>query len=180
MCTLEYIDSFSDDQISQCLVAKSIPVYDHMITNRINVMLLFKTNNTLDAENVRYLNNPDFTSIYISCGNLHDALELTKIFTFYSNKKESRGYSFSNFSNHPITVNGVYYPTTEHYYQSMKFLGTDEMWMEVIRKSPTPGIAKKNGSSKTHRLRTDWEEVKNNIMWETLWYKVSQNRSISK
>jgi ribA/ribD-fused uncharacterized protein len=31
---------------------------------------------------------------------------------------------FSNFSKHPITLNGKEWPTTEHYFQAQKFVGT--------------------------------------------------------
>ena len=32
---------------------------------------------------------------------------------------------FSNFSHHPIVVNGKAWPTTEHYFQAQKFAGTE-------------------------------------------------------
>jgi len=34
---------------------------------------------------------------------------------------------FSNFSRHPIDVDGVVWPTSEHYFQAQKFAGTSHV-----------------------------------------------------
>lgn len=67
-----------------------------------------------------------------------------KIVEFYS----SRGnYGFmSNFARYPVIVDEVRYKTSEHYYQSMKFLGTK--WEKKVRDADTPMEAATLGRNK--------------------------------
>lgn len=55
------------------------------------------------------------------------------------------------------------YPTTEHYFQSMKFHPHHDI-MEKVRAAKTPSIAAKIGRDRTLPLRSDWESVKDDIM----------------
>src|SRR5919199_3707311 len=74
---------------------------------------------------------------------------------------------FSNFSPHPIEIEGSYWQTVEHYYQSQKFLGTeDEGLIQVIRDAETPVEAAALGRDCTRKLRLDWEQVKAQVMWQ--------------
>lgn len=51
-----------------------------------------------------------------------------KVIHFYS---ENADYGcFSNFSLHPVVIDGVTYPTTEHYFQAQKFIDK-----KIIKKS---------------------------------------------
>lgn len=95
---------------------------------------------------------------------------------FYSHIKGIYS-AFSNFSNHPVTINNKYYPTTEHYFQSQKFISEPE-YMELIRVSATPSIAKKLGSSRNHKLREDWNNVKEDIMLIALRAKFTQHAEL--
>jgi len=95
---------------------------------------------------------------------------------FYSHIKGPFS-AFSNFSNHHVTIDGKYYPTTEHYFQSQKFIN-DSPFMETIRIASTPTIAKKLGSSRTHVLRPDWETVKDNVMLTALRAKFTQHPNL--
>lgn len=77
-------------------------------------------------------------------------------------------YQFlSNFHPHPLTYEGVTYPTAEHAYQAQKTLHPSERTM--IAKLRTPGLAKKAG--KLLVLRPDWERVKVQVMREILTEK---------
>ncbi|WP_257463547.1 NADAR family protein [Archangium lipolyticum] len=71
---------------------------------------------------------------------------------------------FSNFSAHPITLEGKRWPTTEHYFQAQKFAGTDDAYAERIRTTASPMIAARLGRSRKHPLRRDWESVKDDVM----------------
>lgn len=74
---------------------------------------------------------------------------------------------FSNFSLHPIQLEGTYWQTVEHYYQAQKFLGTENQGLiQVIRDAPTPMEAAKLGRDRTLKLRPDWEQVKPQVMWQ--------------
>ena len=79
---------------------------------------------------------------------------------------------FSNFSAHPIRLNGLAWPTAEHYFQAQKFAGTP--CEKEIRKAGSPMIAARLGRSRKHPLRSDWESVKDRIMMEALRAKFSQ------
>ncbi len=79
---------------------------------------------------------------------------------------------FSNFSPHAIQLRGQSWPTTEHYYQAQKFLNTeDEALCLVIQAVQTPGEAAAIGRDSSHRIRADWEQVKNQIMREAVLTK---------
>lgn len=83
---------------------------------------------------------------------------------------------FSNFSKHPITLKGKSWPTTEHYFQAMKFEGTE--YEEKVRLCKGPFSAAEMGRDKSLPLRKDWEEVKEIIMEEALLAKIDQHKSI--
>ncbi|MBD2294548.1 NADAR family protein [Anabaena sphaerica FACHB-251] len=72
---------------------------------------------------------------------------------------------FSNFSLHPIEIEGVYWPTVEHYYQAQKFVGSDDaVIIPLIHAAPTPDEAAALGRCSTRKLRPDWEIVKIDVM----------------
>ncbi|NUM46303.1 MAG: NADAR family protein [Anaerolineales bacterium] len=70
--------------------------------------------------------------------------------------------SFSNFSTHGISLKGVWWPTTEHFFQAQKFAGTPHE--EAIRLAKTPKQAAEMGRDRRRPLRADWEQVKDDIM----------------
>ncbi len=69
---------------------------------------------------------------------------------------------FSNFSSHGIQLKGVWWPTTEHFFQAQKFAGTSHE--EAIRHAKTPKQAAEMGRDRSRPLRADWEQVKDGIM----------------
>ncbi len=87
--------------------------------------------------------------------------------TIYFYKVSDPYGCFSNFSLHPIEVNGSYWQTVEHYYQAQKFVGSEnEKLIQVIRETKTPMEAAQIGRNRTLKLRCDWEEVKQQVMWQ--------------
>lgn len=79
---------------------------------------------------------------------------------------------FSNFSRHPIDLGGHTWPTTEHYFQAMKF--EDPALRERIRNAPSPGEAARMGR-RLPGLRDDWEAVKEDVMMDALRAKFTQH-----
>ena len=75
----------------------------------------------------------------------------------------------SNFYPSPITDGNLIFPTVEHMFQAAKTVNIKEY--EEIATADTPGRAKRLG--KTIALREDWEEVKEDIMYQALWLKFS-------
>lgn len=86
---------------------------------------------------------------------------------------------FSNFSPHSIQLDGLYWQTVEHYYQSQKFVGSEEEGLiQVIRDAPTPEEAAAIGRDRTYKLRRDWEQVKQQVMWQGVLTKFLTHRDI--
>ena len=79
---------------------------------------------------------------------------------FYS--KHEKNSWLSNFSPHGIEMEGIWWPTVEHYFQAQKF--HDEAYREKIRMAKTPATSKTLGRTRKVKLRDDWEEVKEEIM----------------
>lgn len=80
-------------------------------------------------------------------------------------------YAFlSNFAHRPIVIKGKTWVTIEHIFQAAKTL--DEDMREQIRLAPTPGKAKQMG--RTVHLRSDWEQVKQEVMLKSVRLKFRQ------
>jgi ribA/ribD-fused uncharacterized protein len=72
---------------------------------------------------------------------------------FFYDPRDPYGF-MSNFSRHPITIDDVEWPTSEHYFQAMK--SEDPHVQGIIRRLTTPGRAK--NYAHTIALRSDWEK----------------------
>lgn len=81
---------------------------------------------------------------------------------FYSPHETPYG-AFSNFSQHSFELDGVYYKTSEHYFQAMKFKGSPKD-MDDVRRASTPKQAAEIGRDRKRPLRRDWESVKDDVM----------------
>ena len=80
---------------------------------------------------------------------------------------------FSNFWRQTFTVDGKVYKTSEHYYQSKKFLDNGDE-MEVVD-AATPREAANLGRTKGKSFRPDWEEVKDGVMEEAVIARCEQS-----
>ena len=87
---------------------------------------------------------------------------------------DEHGY-LSNFSSHGFAIDGVYWPTAEHFFQAQKAAGTDEE--ERIRRAYTPKDAKRLG--RTVPLRSDWEEVKDEVMRRAVEAKFAAHEELA-
>lgn len=86
---------------------------------------------------------------------------------------------FSNFSPHPIVMGSVRWPTSEHYYQAQKFLGTVDEWLcEQIHHASTPEEAAALGRDRHRTVRSDWGQVKCAIMYEAVHTKFQTHLDI--
>lgn len=95
---------------------------------------------------------------------------------FYSTHGPN-GY-MSNFSRHPIVVDGRTYPTSEHYYQSQKFMNEEQR--ARVRNARTPSEAAAVGRDPSGHLRPDWERVKEEVMMRALREKFSQHPDLAR
>ena len=99
--------------------------------------------------------------------------ELGERINFYERKESF--YEFSNFFLKPVDIRKKEWPSTEHFFQAMKFEGKPEE--EKIRTAVRPGDAFRLGRSLPGR-REDWEEVKEDYMLEALRAKFTQHADL--
>ena len=84
---------------------------------------------------------------------------------------------FSNFSAHPIQLDGKRWATTEHYFQAQKF--DDPESQRRIREAKDPGDAARLGR-RLPGLRSDWEQVKDEVMLRALRAKFTQHAKLER
>ncbi|WP_138497804.1 NADAR family protein [Nostoc sp. PA-18-2419] len=96
------------------------------------------------------------------------------IIYFYSTREQYG--CFSNFSPHDFELDGLYWPTSEHYFQAQKFINTPHV--EQIRLIKTPKDAARMGRERTRPLRQDWEQVKDDIMRQAVLRKFQTHMDI--
>ena len=76
----------------------------------------------------------------------------------------------------PIEIDGKIWPTSEHYFQAMKFAGTPHE--DEVRREESPMKAAQMGRDRHRPLRTDWETVKDDIMRIAVRAKFTQHSSL--
>ena len=83
---------------------------------------------------------------------------------------------FSNFALLPIEIDGKIWPTSEHYFQAQKFAGTEHE--EEVRLVDSPMKAARMGRDRDRPLRSDWQDVKDDIMRVAVRAKVDQHPEV--
>ncbi|MFK7765721.1 MAG: NADAR family protein [Mariniblastus sp.] len=101
---------------------------------------------------------------------------MTEPIKFYSVNDEYG--EFSNFAAYPIKIGKKMWPTSEHFFQAMKF--KNESRQNKIRKTKTPMLAAQMGRDRKFKLRRDWESAKCNVMFEALMAKFTQYDELKK
>lgn len=97
--------------------------------------------------------------------------EYTEVLLDFYSVKEAYG-EFSNFALFPIVIDGVTWPTSEHYYQAHKY--SDPDMQEMVRAAKTPYEAAKLGRDPQYPKRRDWEAVKDDVMETAVRAKFEQ------
>ena len=89
-------------------------------------------------------------------------------------------YEFTNFYPCVVRIDGKDWPTTEHYFQAQKFIGTP--YVEKVRKlqHPRDAFQLSRDPRVSRWRRTDWESVKDDIMLKALHVKFSKNSRLRK
>lgn len=78
----------------------------------------------------------------------------------------------SNFSPHPIEFDGRRWPTSEHCYQAMKFV--DPKLQESVRWTNSPKASKAIANANRDQWRSDFHDIKLNIMKDIIRAKIQQ------
>jgi len=84
---------------------------------------------------------------------------------------------FSNFSRHPVYLKDKRWPTSEHYFQAQKFAGTEHE--EQVRYADRAMKAANMGRDRKRPFRSDWEEVKDDIMRVAVMTKFTQHKELT-
>jgi ribA/ribD-fused uncharacterized protein len=92
-------------------------------------------------------------------------------------ERDAYGY-FSNFYAAVIHLKGKDWPTTEHYFQAMKFEGTPRE--EDVRNADSPGKAATMGRNRSFGMRPDWEAIKYSVMREAVLAKFTQHEDLKR
>jgi ribA/ribD-fused uncharacterized protein len=90
---------------------------------------------------------------------------------FFSKSDTHR--EFSNFAPFAVAIDGLRWPTTEHYYQAQKF--TDLKLQARIRSAEKPIIAKNLADKHRGQIRLDWDAVKEAVMERAVRSKFEQH-----
>ncbi|CAF2646036.1 unnamed protein product [Rotaria sp. Silwood2] len=81
---------------------------------------------------------------------------------------------FSNFYSAPIELDGHIWPTTEHYFQAQKYIA-DETHFKNVLKLATPREAFNYVRTYKSAVRSDWANVKDDIMFKACLAKFEQH-----
>ncbi|MDR2954321.1 MAG: NADAR family protein [Prevotella sp.] len=93
---------------------------------------------------------------------------------FYSVNDE---YSeLSNFAYYEISIDGLRWPTVEHYFQAQKF--ANKAYQRKIKTADNPMLAAMLGRDRKQKLRKDWESVKVSVMKQALMAKFTQHADL--
>ena len=114
------------------------------------------------------------TQSSIAAGGVTEEYIMSARINFY--RTDDAYGCFSNFASFPITLDGVVWHTSEHDFQAQKFAGSP--YAEEIRQVRSPMTAARMGRSREHPLRSDWEEVKDDVMRTAVRAKFTQHEDL--
>ena len=117
----------------------------------------------------------DKLGIHLSLGNTQQ--RGTHPIRFYH--KHDPYYEFTNFYQAPLQIDGRVWATSENYFQAQKYIGTplfgaiqqSQTAREAFDISRTPGLG-------LQWRRSDWEEVKDDVMYVALYAKFTQHEHL--
>jgi ribA/ribD-fused uncharacterized protein len=81
--------------------------------------------------------------------------------------------ALSNFSPHPVVLDGAFWPTAEHAYQAQKLAPGPER--AAVAAALTPHEAKQVARARRDAWRADWDDVKEDVMRAVLTAKFRAN-----
>ena len=87
-------------------------------------------------------------------------------------------YEFTNFYQAVVKIDGEDWLTTEHYFQAQKFVGTPLVGTIRLMERPREAFDKSRDPRYSHWRRSDWEEVKEDIMFKALQAKFTQHEDL--
>jgi N-glycosidase YbiA len=94
---------------------------------------------------------------------------------FYAIEEKPFG-CFSNLAPYPIHLDGLEWPSVEHYFQASKFVGTP--YAEMIRQTEDPKFVARIGKWKQLPTRPDWEQTRDDVMRQAVLRKFETHETI--
>ena len=95
---------------------------------------------------------------------------MKKMIKFYYTNKDFG--EFSNFAKFPVKIKNKLWPTSEHYFQAMKFESKEIQ--EKIRKCKRPDEAARIGRDRKLKIKKNWDSSRDNVMREVVKAKFTQ------
>ena len=83
---------------------------------------------------------------------------------------------FSNFAKYGVALDGLWWPTAEHYFQAQKF--DDPVYREKIRRASTAKQAANLGRTRDLPLRPDWDIERLNVMRRVVITKFETHEAV--
>lgn len=89
-------------------------------------------------------------------------------------------YEFTNFYEFaPFELDGKKWPSTEHYFQAQKFVGTPyEEYIRLYAFSPRDAFQVARGQESLKWQRRDWDSVKLDVMYKALLAKFTEHERL--
>ena len=84
-------------------------------------------------------------------------------------------YEFTNFAYYPIVINGIRFPTSEHYFQSQKLIGTPFLHKVCELPCPRQAFEYPRQPHVSVWVRQDWQSIKDDVMYRALIAKFTQH-----
>ena len=84
-------------------------------------------------------------------------------------------YEFTNFASYPILINGIRFPTSEHYFQSQKLIGTPFLHKVCELPRPRQAFEYPRQPHVSVWVRQDWQSIKDDVMYRALIAKFTQH-----
>lgn len=97
-----------------------------------------------------------------------------EIISFYKEFGEL-GY-LATYSSHGFFKDGIYWKTSEHYYQAQKFNSSEIK--QRIANANTPKEASVIGRDRNLPIKDGWNDIKDSVMFDAVYYKFKQNYDI--
>lgn len=89
---------------------------------------------------------------------------------------ETSYFALHNFSAHSILYKDILYHTVEHAYHSSKF--DDENIKKEIQNAKSPLLAHELGLKYKSGRKSDWDQIKVDVLYEIIKEKVSQHEEV--
>ena len=155
------------------LVSNNPRKRQYLIDHGIEVKIV-NTNPNVRPENEDYLHTKNNKLGHLIPLNI-EADNEKPVFFYHSDQPWGE---LSNFSRHSVFIDGLIWPTTEHYYQAQKFVMNEQQ--EIIRCAASPMLAKSLASDLQNKIeKTDWHSARDGVMLKALRAKFSQHPDLA-